>query len=85
MNLGSSESCRRFPLSPFPQSREERAGVMGPPLPWGSGAQSASNRRGVFLTYSPVLSFPFAAERAVGLLAQAGAAGSSCRQRNGTL
>jgi DNA-binding response OmpR family regulator len=36
-NIGSPESCRRFPLSP---SEGERAGVRG--LTWGSGAQSAS-------------------------------------------
>jgi hypothetical protein len=43
MNLGSHETCRRFPLSP---SEGERVGERGPPLPWGSGAQSASNCRG---------------------------------------
>jgi hypothetical protein len=44
MGFGSPESCRRFPLSP---SEGERAGVRGPLLPCGSGAQSASNCRGV--------------------------------------
>jgi YVTN family beta-propeller protein len=44
LNLDSPESWRRFPLSP---SEGERAGVRGPLLPGGSGAQSASNGRGV--------------------------------------
>ena len=43
MNFGSPESRRRSPLSP---SEGERAGVRGPPLPWGSGAQNASTCRG---------------------------------------
>jgi DNA-binding response OmpR family regulator len=38
LNVGSPESCRRFPLSP---AEGERAGVRGPS--WSSGAQSASD------------------------------------------
>jgi hypothetical protein len=45
MNLDTPASCRRLALSP---SKVERAGLRGPLLPWGSGAQSASNCQGVF-------------------------------------
>ena len=45
MNLGSPESCRRFPPSP---SEGDRAGLRGPPSPWRSGAQCASSCRGIF-------------------------------------
>jgi hypothetical protein len=44
LNLRSPETGRRFPLSP---SEGERAGERGLLLPEGSGAQSASNGRGV--------------------------------------
>ena len=44
LNLDSPENWRRFPLSP---SEGERVGERGPFLPGSSGAQSASNGRGV--------------------------------------
>ena len=56
LNLGSPETCRRLPLSP---SEGERAGVRGPSLPGGSGAQSASNGRGVLLSSGPGRGGPF--------------------------
>ena len=48
LNLGSPESCRRFPLAP---SEGERAGVRGPT--WASEAQSASECRGEGLVHRP--------------------------------
>ena len=49
MNTDSPENWRRFPLSP---SEGERVGERGPSLPGSSGAQGASNGRGVL---SPTL------------------------------
>jgi hypothetical protein len=47
MNLGLPESWRRFPLGLKSRPVGTSEGVRGPSLPWGSGAQSASECRGV--------------------------------------
>ena len=48
----SPMTCRRFPLSP---SEGERAGVRGPRWLWSSGAQTASNGRGVLSRLAAML------------------------------